>query len=49
MTDAIVSQTAGSALSIELLTQPISNPPTQAQVLAIQTRLNELIDALNRA
>jgi hypothetical protein len=49
MTDAIASQTAGKPDFIELLTQPISNPPTQAQVQAIQTRLNDLIDALNRA
>ena len=49
MTDAIVSQTAGKPDFIELLTQTISNPPTQAEVLAIQIRLNDLIDALNRA
>jgi hypothetical protein len=49
MADAIVAQTAGKPDFIDLLTQTISNPPTQAEVQAIQTRLNDLIDALNRA
>jgi hypothetical protein len=31
------------------LTQSISNPPTQAQVQAIQNKLNELINAITRA
>jgi hypothetical protein len=33
---------------VATLTQTISNPPTQAQVQAIQTKLNELITALKR-
>ena len=49
MADAIVAQTAGKPDFIDLLTQTISNPPTQAEVQAIQTRLNDLIDALSRA
>ena len=32
--------------SVATLSQTISNPPTQAQVLAIQNKLNELITAL---
>ena len=32
--------------SVATLSQTISNPPTQAQVLAIQNKLNELINAL---
>ena len=28
------------------LTQTISNPPTQAQVVAIQNKINELFEAL---
>lgn len=32
--------------SVAALSQTISNPPTQAQVLAIQTKLNDLINAL---
>jgi hypothetical protein len=35
--------------SVTPLTQTISNPPTQAQVQAIQNKLNELIAALKAA
>jgi len=34
--------------SVTTLSQSISNPPTQAQVQAIQNKLNELINALAR-
>ena len=40
---------AMSASSVAGLTQAISNPPTQAQVQAIQAKLNELIATLNAA
>ncbi len=32
--------------AVATLTQSISDPPTQAQVLAIQNKLNELIEKL---
>jgi hypothetical protein len=44
----IASLTPAPVDSVATLTQTISNPPTQAQVLAIQTKLNELINALKR-
>jgi hypothetical protein len=34
--------------SVTVLSQSISNPPTQAQVQAIQNKLNELINAITR-
>ena len=34
--------------AVNVLSQSISNPPTQAQVLAIQNKLNELINAITR-
>jgi hypothetical protein len=34
--------------SVGTLSQTITNPPTQAQVIAIQTKLNELITTLKR-
>ena len=34
--------------AVNLLGQSISNPPTQAQVQAIQNKLNELINAITR-
>jgi hypothetical protein len=34
--------------AVNLLDQSISNPPTQAQVQAIQNKLKELIDAIIR-
>jgi len=34
--------------SVDVLSQSISNPPTQAQVQAIQNKLNELINAISR-
>ena len=41
---------AGTAVNpaMNLLVQSISNPPTQAQVQAIQNKLNELINAITR-
>ena len=49
-TDVTLAIEADSAALINLtqLTQLISNPPTQAQVQAIQNKLNELITALTR-
>ena len=47
----ITNQIAGTAinpLTVTTLTQTISNPPTQAQVQAIQDKLNELITAVLR-
>jgi hypothetical protein len=35
--------------SVAPLTQTISNPPTQAQVQALQAKLNELIAVLKQA
>jgi hypothetical protein len=49
MIEAINAQSAGNTGGIAKLTATISNPPTQAQVKAIQDKLNELIDLLNRA
>ena len=34
--------------NVATLVQTISNPPTQAQVQAIQNKLNELINAITR-
>jgi hypothetical protein len=41
---------AGTAVNpaVSTLGQSISNPPTQAQVQAIQNKLNELINAITR-
>jgi len=41
---------AGTAVNpaVNPLGQSISNPPTQAQVQAIQNKLNELINAITR-
>jgi hypothetical protein len=41
---------AGTAVNpaVNVLSQGISNPPTQAQVPAIQNKLNELINAITR-
>jgi hypothetical protein len=41
---------AGTAVNpaVNVLGQSISNPPTQAQVQAIQNKLNELINAITR-
>jgi len=48
-TDAAVA-IQGTAMnpSVDLLSQSISNPPTQAQVQAIQDKINELISAISR-
>lgn len=43
-----INGTARNPDSVTTLSQTISNPPTQAQVLAIQNKLNELINALFR-
>ena len=44
----IASLTPAPVDSVGTLSQTITNPPTQAQVIAIQTKLNELITALKR-
>jgi hypothetical protein len=44
MHDFIIGNSANNVDGIQPLTQSISNPPTQAQVLAIQAKLNELIN-----
>jgi hypothetical protein len=49
-TDVTLAIEADSAalINVTTLNQTISNPPTQAQVQAIQNKLNELITALTR-
>jgi hypothetical protein len=46
----LVNEIAGTAVNpaVSTLGQSISNPPTQAQVQAIQNKLNELINAITR-
>jgi hypothetical protein len=48
---ALSNAIAGTAVNPTVTTssQSISNPPTQAQVLAIQNKINELITAITRA
>ena len=46
---AEIDARAMSAPSVAPLTQSISNPRTQAQVQALQAKLNELIAALKAA
>jgi hypothetical protein len=43
-----INGTAVNPESVTTLSQTISNPPTQAQVQAIQNKLNELITAITR-
>jgi hypothetical protein len=45
----IAANRAANVDTVSTLLQTISNPPTQAQVLAIQKKLNDLIVALQRA
>ena len=47
---SLVNAIAGTAQypAVNVLGQSISNPPTQAQVQAIQNKLNELINAITR-
>jgi hypothetical protein len=49
-TNALDTAINGTAVnpSVTTLSQSISNPPTQAQVQAIQNKLNELINAITR-
>jgi hypothetical protein len=49
-TNALQSAINGTAVnpSVTTLSQTISNPPTQAQVQAIQNKINELITAITR-
>jgi hypothetical protein len=49
-TNALNTAINGTAVnpSVTTLSQSISNPPTQAQVQAIQNKLNELINAITR-
>jgi len=47
---SLANAIAGTAMNpgVNLLGQSISNPPTQAQVQAIQNKLDELINAITR-
>jgi len=47
---ALINAIDGTAVNpaVNTLGQSISNPPTQAQVQAIQNKLNELINAITR-
>jgi hypothetical protein len=47
---ALTNAIAGTAQNpaVNVLSQSISNPPTQAQVQAIQNKINELINAITR-
>jgi hypothetical protein len=44
----ITAQAAGNCNTVAALNLTVSNPPTQAQVQAIVTKLNELIAKLKR-
>jgi hypothetical protein len=46
----LINSIDGTAVNpaVSTLGQSISNPPTQAQVQAIQNKLNELINAITR-
>jgi len=46
----LINSIEGTAVNpaVSTLGQSISNPPTQAQVQAIQNKLNELINAITR-
>ena len=46
----LIASIDGTAMNpaVSTLGQSISNPPTQAQVQAIQNKLNELINAITR-
>lgn len=44
--DAIATQTAGPVDSVAPLTAPINDPPTAEDVLALKTKLNEILAAL---
>ncbi len=46
--DIINTQTAGLPSSVGTLSLTVSNPPTQAEVQSIVTKINELLDALKR-
>ncbi len=46
--DMIVSNTPRNCDGVAVLAGSIANPPTQAQVLALQDKVNELIAALHR-
>jgi hypothetical protein len=49
-TNALITAINGTAVNpnVANLVQTISNPPTQAQVQAIQNKINELINAITR-
>ena len=49
MQAVLASQTSGSVLSLVPYVTPITDPPTQAQMMAVADKLNELIDLLNRS
>ena len=44
----IVTNAAGPLNGLALLDLPISDPPTQAEVTAIVSKINDLIQLLNR-
>jgi len=46
MTDAILATSANNCDFVTPLNPVVSNPPTQAQVLAIATKLNQLLAQL---
>jgi len=49
-TNALSAAINGTAVNpaVNVLSQSISNPPTQAQVQLIQAKINELINAITR-
>ncbi len=47
--DTVVSNTPRNCDGVAALAGTIANPPTQAQVQALQNKLNELIAALHRS
>lgn len=48
VTDLIVDNAAKNVDGVPILTLTVSNPPTQAQVQSIVTKLNDLILGLHR-
>ena len=48
MFNVLNNYTAGSCPNVAHASTAVSNPPTQAQVLALANKLNELLDALQR-
>ena len=48
MMTVLNNYTAGPCLSVTPASTVVSNPPTQAQVLALANKLNELLETLQR-